>query len=81
MYVLRARLFATYIVQSKKKIVATQVAAADTAFVMATQGATFVSMPPVLADVDPTTALDTLTVIMHLEACTCSGFKCECRLV
>ena len=31
-----------------------QVAAADTAFVMATHGATFVSMPPVLADVDPT---------------------------
>ena len=31
-----------------------QVAAADTAFVMAIHGATFVSMPPVLADVDPT---------------------------
>ena len=31
-----------------------QVAAGDTAFVMAIQGATLVSMPPVLADVDPT---------------------------
>ena len=31
-----------------------QVAAADTAFVMAIHGATFVSMPPVIADVDPT---------------------------
>ena len=31
-----------------------QVAAGDTAFVMAIHGATLVSMPPVLADVDPT---------------------------
>ncbi len=42
-----------------------QVAAVDTAFVMAIHGATLVSIPRVLAVTLTRPALDTLTVIMH----------------